>query len=93
MIAARSAVAPWRALRVIAHYKPEMIKGLISDSNSYPIRRNTMKYICSVCGYEYDPNLGDPDNDIPPGTAFEDLPEDWTCPVCDADKSDFEPDA
>ena len=50
-----------------------------------------MKYICSVCGYEYDPEEGDPDNDIEPGTAFEDLPEDWTCPVCGAEKSDFEP--
>ena len=54
-------------------------------------RRNIMKYICSVCGYEYDPEEGDPDNDIEPGTAFEDLPEDWTCPVCGAEKSDFEP--
>ncbi|MDJ0576707.1 MAG: rubredoxin [Xenococcaceae cyanobacterium MO_234.B1] len=50
-----------------------------------------MKYICSVCGYEYDPEEGDPDNDIEPGTAFEDLPEDWTCPACGAEKSDFEP--
>jgi rubredoxin len=48
------------------------------------------KYKCSTCGYEYDPEQGDPDNDIPPGTAFEDLPEDWTCPDCGADKDDFE---
>jgi rubredoxin len=50
-----------------------------------------VKYICSVCGYEYDPEIGDPDNDISAGTAFEDLPEDWVCPVCGADKADFEP--
>ena len=50
-----------------------------------------MKYICAVCGYEYDPTEGDPENDIPPGTAFEDLPEDWTCPVCGAEISEFEP--
>lgn len=50
-----------------------------------------MKYVCSVCGYEYDPEIGDPDNDIPPGTEFVDLPEDWSCPVCGAGKSDFEP--
>jgi rubredoxin len=50
-----------------------------------------MKYICSVCEYEYDPELGDSDSDIEPGTAFEDLPEDWACPVCGAAKSDFEP--
>ena len=49
------------------------------------------KYVCSVCGYEYDPEEGDPDNGIEPGTAFEDLPEDWCCPVCGAEKSDFEP--
>jgi rubredoxin len=47
-------------------------------------------YVCSVCGYEYDPEVGDPDNGIPPGTAFEDLPEDWVCPVCGAEKEDFE---
>ena len=39
------------------------------------------KYVCNVCGYEYDPAAGDPDSGIAPGTAFEDLPEDWVCPV------------
>ncbi|MBI5844866.1 MAG: rubredoxin [Deltaproteobacteria bacterium] len=48
------------------------------------------KYVCTVCGYVYDPGKGDPENGIPPGTAFEKLPEDWTCPVCGAGKSDFE---
>jgi len=48
------------------------------------------KYKCSVCGYIYDPEKGDPESDTPPGTAFEDLPDDWTCPVCGAAKSDFE---
>jgi rubredoxin len=55
------------------------------------MRTNAMKYVCSVCGHEYDPEIGDPDSDIPAGTAFEDLPEDWVCPVCGADKADFEP--
>ena len=41
------------------------------------------KYVCTVCGYEYDPEVGDPDNGIAPGTAFEDLPEDWVCPLCE----------
>lgn len=41
------------------------------------------------CGYIYDPAEGDPDNGVDPGTAFEDLPEDWVCPFCDAEKSDF----
>lgn len=47
------------------------------------------KYECTVCGYIYDPALGDPDGKIPPGTPFEKLPDDWTCPVCGAPKSDF----
>ena len=47
------------------------------------------KYVCNVCGYEYDPAAGDPDSGIAPGTAFEDLPEDWVCPVRGASKSDF----
>ena len=47
------------------------------------------KYVCNARGYEYDPAAGDPDSGIAPGTAFEDLPEDWVCPVCGASKSDF----
>jgi flavin reductase (DIM6/NTAB) family NADH-FMN oxidoreductase RutF/rubredoxin len=50
----------------------------------------TDKYTCSVCGYTYDPEKGDPESGIKPGTKFEDLPADWTCPVCGADKSKFE---
>ncbi|HZX48501.1 MAG TPA: rubredoxin [Nitrospirota bacterium] len=48
------------------------------------------KYVCLVCGYIYDPAIGDPDNDIAPGTAFEDLPDYWTCPECGAGKDEFE---
>jgi rubredoxin len=48
------------------------------------------KYVCTICGYVYDPAVGDPDNDIPAGTAFEDLPGDYECPVCGAGKEDFE---
>jgi rubredoxin len=51
------------------------------------------KYVCDVCGYVYDPALGDPDGGIPPGTAFADLPEDWVCPVCGAEKKEFSPEA
>ena len=47
------------------------------------------KYTCSVCGYVYDPDDGDPENGVAPGTAFEDLPPDWVCPVCGADKDNF----
>lgn len=49
-----------------------------------------MVYVCSVCGYEYDEALGDPDNGIAPGTKFENLPEDFVCPVCGAPKDAFE---
>jgi rubredoxin len=49
------------------------------------------KWRCTVCDYIYDPEVGDPDGGIPPGTAFEDLPEDWVCPVCGASKDMFEP--
>ncbi len=48
------------------------------------------KYTCTVCGYVYDPEKGDPDSGIDPGTAFEDLPDDWTCPECGAPKDAFE---
>ncbi|OGO18276.1 MAG: rubredoxin [Chloroflexi bacterium RBG_16_50_11] len=47
------------------------------------------KYECTVCGYIYDPELGDPDGKIPQGTPFEKLPDDWVCPVCGAAKSEF----
>jgi rubredoxin len=48
------------------------------------------KYKCTVCGYIYDPEKGDPDSGIKPGTPFEGLPDDWVCPVCGAEKSAFE---
>ena len=49
------------------------------------------KYVCKVCGYVYDPAVGDPNAGIAPGTAFEDLQNDWFCPVCSVTKQDFEP--
>jgi rubredoxin len=49
------------------------------------------KWVCVPCGYIYDPEVGDFENGIEPGTAFEDLPDDWICPVCGVDKSFFEP--
>ena len=48
------------------------------------------RYVCSVCGYVYDPADGDPDHDVPAGTSWEDVSEDWVCPMCGADKSMFE---
>jgi rubredoxin len=49
------------------------------------------KYKCDVCGYVYDPQEGDEGNGIAPGTAFENLPEGWTCPECGVDKASFSP--
>ena len=49
------------------------------------------KYRCTICEWIYDPYIGDPEHNILPGTDFEDLPEDWTCPICLAGKEDFEP--
>jgi rubredoxin len=55
-------------------------------------RRYTMgMWQCTICGYIYDPQLGDPDNEIAPGTRFEDLPDDWVCPDCGVDKEQFIP--
>ncbi len=47
------------------------------------------RYVCEPCGYIYDPAEGDPDNGIEPGTPFEQLPDDWVCPVCGATKDMF----
>jgi len=47
------------------------------------------KWECMVCGYIYDPDKGDPDNGVEPGTKFEDVPDDWVCPVCGASKDQF----
>ena len=48
------------------------------------------KYFCNPCGYTYDPAVGDPEHGIAPGTAFEDIPDDWVCPNCGIDKSMFQ---
>jgi len=52
---------------------------------------NKQCYQCIVCGFIYDPVEGDPDSGIPPGTEFEDIPENWMCPVCGVTKQDFKP--
>jgi rubredoxin len=49
------------------------------------------KYVCDVCGYIYDPAVGDPDGSVKPGTAFEKIPDDWVCPMCGASKENFSP--
>jgi len=47
------------------------------------------KYVCTICGYVYDPKEGDPDGGIDPGTKFEAIPGDWVCPICGAAKDEF----
>ena len=52
-----------------------------------------MKYVCDICGYVYDPELGDPDNGVAPGTPWEEVPEDWVCPLCGVGKDQFSEEA
>jgi rubredoxin-NAD+ reductase len=49
------------------------------------------QYLCRACGLVYDEALGDPDSGLAPGTRFEDIPDDWVCPLCGVMKADFEP--
>ena len=56
-----------------------------------PETQTAQLWICTSCGFVYDPDEGDPDGGIPPGTPFEEIPDDWFCPVCGARKADFEP--
>lgn len=51
---------------------------------------NMRKFECTACGYIYDEELGDPDNSVAPGTKWEDVPEDWVCPLCGVGKDEFE---
>jgi len=60
-----------------------------SKINQQVAAAQARKYYCTACGYIYDPALGDPDSGIPPGTKFEDLPDNWVCPVCGTEKADF----
>jgi rubredoxin len=64
---------------------PEKLTNKVPGSNASSFD----KYECTVCGHIYDEEFGEPEAGIPPGTRFEDLPADWTCPVCGAEKADF----
>ncbi len=68
------------------HRRPSLLSAPVEASTG-----TKQLYICTSCGFIYDPAEGDPDGGVPPGTAFEDIPDDWFCPVCGARKSDFEP--
>jgi rubredoxin len=67
------------------------VKPLRNKNNPYKNKENKMKkYRCLMCGYIYDPDKGDPDTGVEPGTAFEDIPDGWVCPDCGAGKDEFE---
>ena len=73
-------------LKYLSHTQqaPDFSRGVVDGGKTMD------KYVCGPCGYVYDPEVGDPDNGIAPGTAFEDLPDDWVCPVCGVSKDLFE---
>ena len=71
-----------------ATYQKEKIKA--ETGGAEMADKGTQKYKCTVCGYVYDPAKGDPDSGIAAGTPFEDLPDDWVCPVCGVGKDQFE---
>jgi flavin reductase (DIM6/NTAB) family NADH-FMN oxidoreductase RutF/rubredoxin len=67
--------------------KPE-----INEEHEHVYNKENGTYTCSICGFQYDPEEGDPSSGIPPGTPFEDLPEDYKCPICNAGKDYFKRD-
>ncbi|MCX7703328.1 MAG: flavin reductase [Planctomycetota bacterium] len=69
-----------RAPKAAPTYRPEEQKA-----------KKMGRYVCGICGWIYDPEVGDPQGNIPPGVPFEKLPDDWTCPVCNASKDQFSP--
>lgn len=68
---------------------PKSAPTYINHTEKKEEKMNNEIWVCNVCGYEYDPAKGDPDSGIAPGTKFEDIPDDWTCPLCGVDKSNF----
>ena len=64
--------------------------GMVDKEQKKKEEKKMDKYVCKVCGYVYDPEKGDPDNGVKPGTPFDKVPNDWVCPVCGAPKSEFE---
>ncbi|HOP86687.1 MAG TPA: flavin reductase [Syntrophorhabdaceae bacterium] len=69
---------------------PKTAPTYIQQEDNTKNQGKSEKFLCKVCGYVYDPEKGDPDNGIKPGTAFDELPDTWVCPICGAPKSEFE---
>ena len=76
----------WDFDKKIIHEKYQQVIEAVEESQY----KNLAKWRCKVCGYIYDPEKGDPERGVQPGTSFEELPEDWHCPVCNAPKTEFE---
>ncbi|MEW6080403.1 MAG: rubredoxin [Bacillota bacterium] len=74
-----------------AYYRQVKRGGVPKAAPTYTPPGKGQSHTCSVCGYVYDPEKGDPESGVKPGTAFQDLPDDWTCPVCGAGKDAFSP--
>ena len=68
---------------------PEKLKEEVASEKAEEVSSEAAEHICIICGYTYDPAIGEPSMGIPPGTAFEDLPEEFTCPICSAGKDYF----
>jgi len=68
---------------------PETAPTFMKSEVATQKKQATQKYICTVCNYVYDPEIGDPDGGVQPGTRFEDIPDSWVCPVCGAKKTEF----
>jgi flavin reductase (DIM6/NTAB) family NADH-FMN oxidoreductase RutF/rubredoxin len=69
---------------------PKSAPSYIEEKKKEAPKVKMAKYECTACGYIYDPEKGDPESGVAPGTPFENLPDDWVCPVCGAAKSDFQ---
>ena len=82
----------WKSVIILLSLSPSG-RGKVTPKRNMIKRKRQVKkmkkYVCEPCGYVYDPEVGDPDGGIAPGTAFEDLPEDWVCPVCGMGKDVF----
>lgn len=88
-----SGVTP-QPLKVIITTRAEVMSGTVFELRWTHYHKNIIamkKYRCTVCDYIYDPAVGDPDSGIEAGTPFENLPDDWVCPLCGESKSAFEP--
>ena len=70
---------------------PAELPEIITHGVEYKGTGSWKLYVCPACGYVYDPEIGDEDSGIPPGTVFDDIPDDWECPVCGVMKSGFIP--